>query len=58
MSPELRRRETVAGYLFLLPSLIFFVGFVVIPMVMCVVTSFFDAPMDLNTHDKFIEFHN
>ena len=58
MSPELRRRETVAGYLFLLPSLIFFVGFVVIPMVMCVVTSFFDATMDLNTPDKFIWFDN
>ena len=58
MSPELRRRETVAGYLFLLPSLIFFVGFVVIPMVMCVVTSFFDATMDLNTPDKFIWFNN
>ncbi len=58
MSPELRRRETVAGYLFLLPSLIFFVGFVVIPMVMCVVTSFFDANMDLNTPDKFIWFNN
>ena len=58
MSPELRRRETVAGYLFLLPSLIFFVGFVVIPMVMCVVTSFFDATMDLNTPDKFIWLDN
>ena len=58
MSPELRRRETVAGYLFLLPSLIFFVGFVVVPMVMCVVTSFFDANMDLNTPDKFIWFNN
>ena len=58
MSPELRRRETVAGYLFLLPSLIFFIGFVVVPMVMCVVTSFFDANMDLNTPDKFIWFNN
>ena len=58
MSPELRRRETVAGYLFLLPSLIFFIGFVVVPMVMCVVTSFFDANMDLNTPDKFIWLNN
>jgi len=58
MSPELRRRETIAGYLFLLPSLIFFIGFVVVPMVMCVVTSFFDANMDLNTPDKFIWFNN
>ena len=58
MSPQLRRRETVAGYMFLLPSLIFFIGFVVVPMVMCVVTSFFDANMDLNTPDKFIWFNN
>ena len=58
MSPQLRRRETVAGSLFLLPSLIFFVGFVVVPMVMCIVTSFFDANMDLNTPDKFIWFNN
>ena len=58
MSPQLRRRETVAGYMFLLPSLIFFIGFVVVPMVMCVVTSFFDATMDLNTPDKFIWFNN
>ena len=58
MSHELRRRETISGYLFLLPSLIFFIGFVVVPMVMCVVTSFFDANMDLNTPDKFIWFNN
>ena len=58
MSPELRRRETVAGYLFLLPSLIFFIGFVVVPMVMCVVTSFFDANMNMNTPDKFIFLDN
>ena len=58
MSPELRRRETIAGYLFLLPSLIFFIGFVVVPMVMCVVTSFFDANMSMNTPDTFIWFDN
>ena len=58
MSPQLRRRETIAGYLFLLPSLIFFIGFVVVPMVMCVVTSFFDANMNMNTPDKFIWFDN
>ncbi len=58
MSPELRRRETIAGYLFLLPSLIFFIGFVVVPMVMCVVTSFFDANMNMNTPDKFIWLDN
>ena len=58
MSPELRRRETVAGYLFLLPSLLFFIGFVVVPMIMCVVTSFFDANMNMNTPDKFIFLDN
>ena len=58
MSPELRRRETIAGYLFLLPSLLFFIGFVVVPMVMCVVTSFFDANMNMNTPDTFIWFDN
>ena len=30
----------------------------VVPLVMCVVTSFFDANMDLNTPDKFIWFNN
>ena len=58
MSPQLRRRETTAGYLFLLPSLIFFIGFVVVPMVMCVITSFFDANMNLTTPDRFIGFGN
>ena len=32
MSRALVRRETISGYMFLLPSLIFFVGFVIIPM--------------------------
>ena len=45
MSKALVRRETISGYLFLLPSLIFFVGFVVYPMIMCIYTSFFDATM-------------
>ena len=58
MSPALRRRETVSGYLFLLPSLVFFVGFVVVPMVMCIVTSFFDANMNANTPDVFIGLAN
>ena len=58
MSPALRRRETVSGYLFLLPSLVFFVGFVVVPMVMCVITSFFDANMNANTPDVFIGLAN
>ncbi len=39
----LQRRETIVSYLFLLPALFFFVGFVVTPMVMGVVTSFTDS---------------
>ena len=40
MSKALIRRETISAYLFLLPSLIFFIGFVVIPMFICVFYSF------------------
>ena len=45
LSKALIRRETKAGYAFMLPSLVFFIGFVIIPMVMCVVTSFFDSTL-------------
>ena len=38
-------QENIAAYLFLLPFLVFFVGFVLYPMFMCVYTSFFDANM-------------
>ncbi len=38
-------RETRSAYLFCLPALIFFVGFVIIPMVLCLVTSFFKYTM-------------
>ncbi len=48
MSRALQRRENISGYLFLLPSLIFFVGFVIVPMVICVLTGFTDA----NMHDQ------
>ncbi len=41
----LQRRETIAAYSFLLPSLIFFIGFVIIPMFICIYTSFFDSTM-------------
>ncbi len=58
MSPELRRRENISGYLFLLPSLVFFLGFVVIPMVMCIITSFTDATMNSNQPDVFIGLAN
>ena len=49
MSKALIRRETISAYLFLLPSLIFFVGFVVVPMVMCVVYSFLDMGLDVSS---------
>ena len=42
MSRALVRRETFSAYMFLLPSLVFFVGFVVIPMFICVFYSLFD----------------
>ena len=45
MSRALVRRETISGYLFLLPSLIFFLGFVIIPMVICIFNSFTNANM-------------
>ena len=51
-------QENVAAYLFLLPFLIFFVGFVLYPMFMCLFTSFFDANMNANTPDKFIGLAN
>ena len=49
-------QENIAAYLFLLPFLIFFVGFVLYPMFMCVYTSFFDATM--GREDIFIGFDN
>ena len=56
MSKALVRRETIAGYLFMIPSLIFFVGFVVYPMVLCIYTSLFDSTM--GKEDVFIGFAN
>ena len=49
-------QENIAAYLFLLPFLVFFVGFVLYPMFMCVYTSFFDATM--GREDIFIGFQN
>ena len=49
-------QENIAGYLFMLPFLLFYVGFVVYPMFMCIYTSFFDATM--NREDIFIGFQN
>ena len=57
-SKELVRRETTSAYLFLLPSLIFFIGFVIIPMIICVYTSFFDSTMGKDAKDVFIGFGN
>ena len=58
MSRALVRRETIAGYLFMLPSLFFFLVFVIYPMFMCIFTSFFDSNMGRNTVDQFIGFAN
>ena len=49
MSRALQRRENIAGYLFMLPSLIFFIGFVVIPMVICIGYGYTDANMNSKT---------
>lgn len=56
MSRALVMRETVAGYAFMLPSLVFFIGFVIYPMIQCIITSFFDSTM--NRDDIFIGFQN
>ena len=40
-----RRRENIAAYIFMAPSLLFFLGFVIFPMGMCLVTSFFNYTM-------------
>ena len=52
---EARRRENIAGYLFMAPSLLFFLGFVIFPMGMCLVTSFFNYTM---TDFSFVGFAN
>ena len=48
--------ENIAGYLFMAPFLLFFLGFVVYPMFMCIFTSFFDATM--GREDIFIGLSN
>ena len=40
-----KMKETIAGYLFLLPALIFFVAFVLVPIVQGLYISFFDYTM-------------
>ena len=56
-SRALVRRETTAAYLFLLPSLFFFIVFVIYPMIMCIYTSFFDSTMGTK-EDVFIGLAN
>ena len=56
MSRALARRETISAYAFLLPSLIFFLGFVVLPMIMCLVYSFMD--MGLGEAGTFVALQN
>ncbi len=59
MSRALQRREDIAGYLFMLPSLIFFLGFVVIPMFVCIGYSLTDATMhQQQTATQFVGFSN
>lgn len=58
MSRALVRRETISGYLFLLPSLFFFLLFVIYPMIMCLFTSLFDSTMGKDTVDVFIGLRN
>ncbi len=53
---KLMIHETVTSYLFLLPFLLFFFGFVIYPMIMCLFTSFFDSTM--GREDIFIGFQN
>ena len=55
MQKALVRRETITSYLFLLPALIFFLGFVIVPMILCLVTSFFSYTM---IDFKFVGFDN
>lgn len=57
-SKVLQRRETIAAYGFLLPSLVFFIGFVIIPMVLCIYTSFFESTMGKDAKDIFIGLAN
>lgn len=51
----LQRKENIAAYLFLLPALFFFVGFVITPMVMGIFTSFTNSHMG---GSEFVGFEN
>lgn len=58
LARSLQRHENISGYLFMLPSLFFFLVFVIYPMIMCIYTSLFDSNMGKNTVDTFIWFDN
>jgi len=58
MSRALVRRETISGYLFMLPSLIFFVGFVIIPMFACIFMSLTNANMHDTGPTSFVGLQN
>lgn len=58
MSPALRRRENIAGYLFMLPSLIFFVGFVIVPMFICISNSLTNANLHPGKEVSFVGLQN
>ncbi len=58
MTRALARRETTVAYFFLLPSLIFFLGFVVIPMIICIFTSLTDSNMNAKVATSFVGLSN
>ncbi len=58
MSRALQKREDIAGYLFMLPSLIFFIGFVIIPMFACIGMSLTDTNMNNTSSVSFIGLKN
>lgn len=58
MSRALVRRETISGYMFLLPSLIFFIGFVIIPMFTCIFYSLTDVNMNTEGMGNFVGLKN
>lgn len=58
LSRALQRREDVAGYLFMAPSLIFFIGFVIIPMFICVGMSLTNATLHNVAPTSFVGLKN
>ena len=58
MSRALVRREASSGYLLVRPSLVVFVGFVIIPMVICIINSLTDANMNTAGLGNFVGLAN